>query len=431
MEGATLRGRIPALYSGYRGRLSALPLIGQALPEEDGSQAIPTAVAYDVELDGEESHTITMVVPFVTFTQEEEWGKAAGLDFEAKLADVAGYWRDYIASGGQIEIPDDILTDFHKAAQTHVAISVDKDPVSGMYMVPAATYRYGVCANEACWQIRMLDQAGRHERAEAYLETFLRTQGTSMLDGNFSSADGSLLGLEIEEGEVRISHFNYNLDHGCVMECLADHYRYTGDKEWLKRVAPNLVAACDLIIREREATKRTDQSGKPVPEYGLLPAGHLEDNPEWRHWFAVNAHAYGGMRAIAEVLAEIDHPDAERLVREAAAYREDIRQAAKRAMIEAPVVQLLDGTYLPHVPTRTSIRGREWGWFREAAYGALHLLEGDVFHPDKEEMTWVLKDMEDNLFVSREWGRPVDLERYWFSHGGVTIQPNLMHLGVT
>jgi len=408
-----------------RGELSALPL-----PVEGGTQAIPTAVAYDVELEGGEAHTIYMAVPFVTFTREEEWEKVAGLDFGEKLADVVSYWKGYVGSGGQIELPDAILNDLHKAVQTHVAISVDKDPGSGMYMVPAATYAYGVCANEACWQIEMLDQAGHHDRAEAYLETYLDTQGASRLDGAFRSAEGTLLGLEVEDGKVVISHFNYNLDHGFVMECLARHYRYTGDKEWLRRVAPNLVAACDMVIREREATKRVDSSGRRVPEYGLLPAGHLEDNPEWRHWFAVNAHAYGGMKAISEVLAEIDHPEAERLAREAAAYREDIRQAARRAMVEAPVVRLLDGTCVPHVPTRTGIRGREWGWFREAAYGALHLLEGGVFEPDEEEMTWVLKDLEDNLFVSREWGRPVDLERYWFSHGGITIQPNLMDLAI-
>jgi hypothetical protein len=82
------------------------------------------------------------------------------------------------------------------------------------------------------------------------------------------------------------------------------------------------------------------------------------------------------------------------------------------------------------VPTRARIRGREWGWFREAAYGALHLLEGGVFEPNEIEMTWVLKDLEDNLFVSRDWGRPVDMERHWFSHGGVTIQPNLQDLGI-
>jgi hypothetical protein len=214
------------------------------------------------------------------------------------------------------------------------------------------------------------------------------------------------------------------------MECLAEHYFLSGDTAWLRRVAPNLAAACDFVIRERERTQRCDADAEPAPEWGLLPAGHLEDNPEWRHWFAVNAHAYHGMHRIAAALAEIDHPEADRLLVAAADYRADIRHAARRAMVEAPVVRLLDGTYIPHLPTRTSLPGREWGWFREAAYGALHLLEGNVFDPDESEMTWVLKDLEDNLFVSREWGRPVDLERQWFSHGGVTIQPNLMDLGI-
>jgi len=99
-------------------------------------------------------------------------------------------------------------------------------------------------------------------------------------------------------------------------------------------------------------------------------------------------------------------------------------------MVDSPVVRLLDGTYVPHIPTRTGIRGRERGWFREAAYGALHLLEGGVVDPIEDEMTWVLEDLEDNLFVSREWGRPVDLETAWFNQGGVTIQPNLMDLAV-
>ena len=158
--------------------------------------------------------------------------------------------------------------------------------------------------------------------------------------------------------------------------------------------------------------------------------GHLEDNPEWQHWFAVNAHAYEGFRDIADVLTDIGSPEADRLGREAEAYREDIRAAVRRAMDESPVVQLLDGTYVPHVPTRTGLRGREWGWIRECSWGAIHLLEGDVFEPNEEEMTWVLKDSEDNLFVSRDWGRPVDMEKYWFSHGGITIQANITDVGI-
>ena len=107
----------------------------------------------------------------------------AALDYDTKLADVVAYWRDYVESGGQMVVPDTILNDFHKAARVHVGISVDKDPDSGLYVVPAATWSYGACGNEATWQITMLDQAGHHDRAEAYLETFLQTQGLAMPDG--------------------------------------------------------------------------------------------------------------------------------------------------------------------------------------------------------------------------------------------------------
>lgn len=409
-----------------RGDLVAVPYAEEA----GASQAISTAAVYSVDLEGGKSHAITLALPFVTLTTEEAWERAAALDFEEKLADVVAFWTEYVESGGQIDVPDKILNDFHKAAHTHVAISADKDPASGLIVVPAATYAYGVCANEACWQINMLDQAGHHDRAETYLETFLATQGMSHLDGNFISNEGVMQGLDLDDGVPHRSGFAYNLDPGFIMECLAAHYRLTGNADWLERVAPRLVAACNFIIREREHTKDYDPDGQPATEWGLLPAGHLEDNPEWRHWFAVNAHAYNGMREIAEVLGEIDHPEGERLKQEAAAYRGDIRKAARRAMVETPVVRLLDGTFVPHVPAWATIRSREWGWIRQAAYGALHLLEANVFDPGEEEMTWVLKDLEDNLYVSRDWGRPVDLERHWFSHGGVTIQPNLTDMAI-
>jgi hypothetical protein len=415
-----------AIHTGGRGKLTAVNYA--ETPGE--SQAVLTAVAYDLDLAGGEGHTITLAFPFASLTQAEGWQKVAAVDYETKLADVVSYWRQYVEAGGQLDLPDKVFGAFHKAVRVHVGLSADKDVATGLIVVPAGGWSYGACGNEACWQITMLDQAGHHERAEAYLETFLRTQGWLGLDGNFATTEGVLQGIDLDEGRPVQSHFSYNTDHGFIMECLAHHYRYSGDRAWLERVTPQLIAACDFVIRERESTKSYDTAGQPRPEWGLMPAGHLEDNPEWRYWFAVNAHAYSGLKAVAEVLGEVGHPEAERLRQAAEAYRTDIRAAARRAMIEAPVVRLLDGSYIPHIPTRAMLRGREWGWFREAAYGALHLLEGDVFEPNEPEMTWVLKDLEDNLFGSREWGRPVDLERYWFSHGGVTIQPSLTDLAI-
>jgi hypothetical protein len=422
-EGSYLR---TAINTQGKGWLTAVPYSGEA----GASLATNTTIAYDVDLQGGETHAITLAVPFVTLTTPEEWQQAAGLAYERKLAEVTAYWRELIAAGGQLNLPEDIINEFHKAARAHVALNVDKDPTTGLTIVPAGTWSYGACGNEGCWQISMLDQAGHHERAKSYLQTYLDTQGWLGLDGNFVTKEGVLQGIDLDNGKAVQSHFSYNTDHGYILECLSEHYRYTHDTAWLETIAPRLVSACDFVIRERAATKVNAADGSPSGEWGLLPAGHLEDNPEWRYWFAVNAHACNGMRAAAAVLAEINHPDAPRLAQAAADYRTDIRQAARRAMVEAPVVQLLDGTYIPHMPTRTGLRGREWGWFREAAYGAIHLLECNIFEPNEPEMTWVIKDLEDNLYPTRDWGRPVDMAKYWFSHAGITIQPSLTDFAI-
>jgi hypothetical protein len=415
-----------AIQTHGRGKLSAVPYS----EEPGGSLATPSAVAYDIDLQGGEAHSITLAFPVVTLTKPEEWQQAARLDYEGKLADVVAYWKGFVGSGGQVQLPEQIINEFHKASRVHVPLVVDKDPASGLMIVPAGGWAYGACGNEACWQITMLDQAGHHNTARTYLQTYFDTQGWLGLDGNFSSAEGVMQGMDLDMGRPVQSHFSYNTDHGYIMETMADHYRYSGDREWLEKNAAQLIAACDFVIREREATKVTNEDGSRLVEWGLLPAGHLEDNPEWRYWFAVNAHAYEGLRSIAEVLAEINHPEAARLVQAAKDYREDIRAAARRSMIDAPVVQLLDGTYIPQIPTRTAIRGRDWGWFRAAAYGAIHLLECNVFEPNEPEATWLIKDLEDNLYPTRDYGRPVDLEKYWFSHGGVAIQASLTDFAV-
>jgi len=394
--------------------------------EREETRGIPTAIEYAVELAGHDSHTITLKIPFETPTDETGIAHVRALDYDAKLADVADYWTRYVNEGTSLDLPETALNDLHRSVRTHVALSARKDAPSGLFTIPAATYGYGPCGNEACMQIRCLDYWGHHGRAAAYLELYLQLQGAKPLDGHHSTQEGVLQGLGVHEGDI-FGGFNYTTDHGFIMFALAEHYRLTRDRAWLERAAPCLVRACDFVINERQATKRQESDGREVPEYGLLPAGHLEDNPEWRYWFAVNAHAHGGMKAIAEVLTEIGHPEAERVAEETVAYRDDIRRALERAVVESPVVRLLDGSYSPHVPVRTGLHGRELGWFREAAYGALHCVDGEVLDPNDPIVTWILKDLEDNLFVSREWGRPVDLDRYWFSHGGVTIQANLLH----
>ena len=417
--------------------------------DREGPAGVPTAFYYRADLAAGERDVITFVIPYCTIpspppdqpvASQPRGGSARGvagdnlmilasIDYNAKLREVREFWTRYLDCSAKIEIPDKMIERFYRKVPVHVAITATKDPGSGEYMLPAATFVYGACGNEACMQIRQLDYRGLHKQAERYLDGLLLVQGADGLDGNFQSKEGALAGASFYDGKSLGAPFAYNSDHGFILQMLAEHYFLTRDADWLRRVAHNIVAGCDFVIRERQATK-VERDGERVPEYGLLPAGHLEDNDEWRYWFAVNAHACRGIEWCASALAEIDHPDAERLADEADAYRADILAAVERARIESPVVRLSDNTAVPHVPPRTDIRGREWGWIREVVYGALHLVDGGVLEPDDQTVTWILKYFEDAAFPSRDWGRPIDVEKRWFSQAGLTIQANLLNNGV-
>ncbi|MQA26041.1 MAG: hypothetical protein GEU94_11330 [Micromonosporaceae bacterium] len=414
---ATVCAASPA---GDGGRLRAVPLAGSK------TAAYPTAVLYEVMLQPGEQVRLDIRVPFCSHSAPEKWQEIARIDAQAAKSAVEQAWKAVISGKGAIRCPADErdLEDFIRAVPVHILTSACQDAASGAYVLPAAAFAYGACGNEAAWQIVAMDLMGHHDRARTYLTSLLQAQGTVMPDGDFSSAEGALLGVDFDQGRLEGGGFRYNLDHGTILAAVIGHYRLTGDSEWLTSVAANVVAACDFVTRERRATADDDPRTR-----GLLPPGHLEDNPEWRHWFAVNAHAHAGLAASAHALTEIGHPDAARLRAEAEAYRLDIQRAAREARVNAPVVRLLNGVAIPHVPARARLRGREFGWIREAGYGALHLWEGGVLPSDAPETTWILQDLEDNLFVSREFGHGTDLDRDWFSRGGVIPQPNL--LGIT
>lgn len=387
------------------------------------------AVAYTIDLAAGETHYIEVKIPFITFLDGDSHDLVAGCDFDAKYEEMKSYWQQLLASGGDVDTPEDVFNRFVKSVVLHVAITGDKVVETGDYMLPAATYRYDVCANEACHQIRAIDYLGHHERARNYLMPYVKYQGSRRLHGRFRSQEGVLHGLKVSD-EVDYQTFNYNLDHGFVLFALCEHYLFTGDTAWAKSIAENLIAACDFVTRERAQTMVLAADGSMPANYGLVPAGHLEDNPEWLHWFAVNSYCYRGMAAAALVLEEIGHADAGRISNDAQQYRTDLRRSIFNAMMAAPMVRLSDGTFIPFVPTRAGLRGRDIGWIRDALYGPLHAVECGVLDPEEDISKWILQDHEDNVLVSRYRGRQIDRERFWFSQGGNTIQSGLMPIAL-
>jgi hypothetical protein len=92
------------------------------------------------------------------------------------------------------------------------------------------------------------------------------------------------------------------------------------------------------------------------------------------------------------------------------------------------VVRLRDGTYVPHFPSNVYTRGRSYGWLRETLEGAIMLPVTGLLEASSPETLWIMKDYEDNLYISDKYGYSIPVfDRFWFSRGGFSMQPNLLH----
>lgn len=368
-----------------------------------------------------ETRSVYFKTPFVELLDAQELNRLKEISFEQQVHIVLDYWQKRLAEGMRIEVPDEALNNFYKANLWHNVITTDRDPRTGLYNQGVATVRYRVFANETVMIARSMDMRGEHTEAERFLEPMLYYQSKEPLKGRFSTKEG------VFHSAGDYTHGEYAMNHGFVLWGVAEHYLMTRDRGYLERVAPKLVKGCDFLISERTSTMNSKGS-VCSPIHGLSPASSLEDVVEYQYWFATNAYFYLGMKRAAQALADIGHPQASRIASEAEKYRNDIEASVREATTRAAVVPLRDGNYIPYVPSRVyQWRHLTEGWIREALYCSLHLATTEVLSPSDSVVTWMLDDLEDNIFFSRQSGYNVtDYEQRWFERGGITLQPCLL-----
>ncbi len=425
---------------------------GKIRAEMNGPVAIAgKAAQMDFAVPAGGSSSALIKLPFVTDLNSEQASEMEALDYDAQRTRVADYWRA-MQPTARMSVPEPKFMDLLRSVITHIHISVTKDPKSGLYMVPAASYVYSVFANEAAFQSLLLDTLGSTKRSTEYLETLMKLQGSQNFPGlQQGPPDAIFHGARVDD-QYNYTASGYGLDHGTVTWVLAEHYLYTRDRAWLEHAWPHLRKAVDWIVEQRATTKHLASDGEKSPDYGLLPASQLEDNSDWANWFAINGYAWAGLDRTAEALKDIGHPDADRIRREADAYREDLRSAVLRASQLSPVVHMRDGSYEPYVPVLPYRRLRLFGPIRmayysrysmpdskpllrlgadrETLYGPMILLVLGLFQPDEPIANWILNDWEDNQTLSSGMGMNIHGmtdDKFWFSQGGMVFQANLQN----
>jgi hypothetical protein len=261
---------------------------------------------------------------------DDRAAELAKVDFDKRRAECRAYWEAKLAGAGSIRVPERRIDEMIRAGLLHLdLITYGLEPDKP---VAATIGVYCPIGSESSPIIQFYDSMGWHSLAERSLEYFLEKQHEDGFIQNFGG---------------------YMLETGGALWSLGEHYRYTRDKEWVRRVEPNLVKACEYLLAWRERNKKPELKGKG---YGLIE-GKVADPEDPFRQFMLNGFAYIGMQRVGEMLAETNPSAAKRWAAEAIAWREDIRTVLAEVMADSPVIPLSDGSWAPTAPAWAEGRG--------------------------------------------------------------------------
>ena len=316
------------------------------------------------------------------------------------------YWRGVIVGATEIELPNELLTNVIRASQVHCMLAAGNEDLGQRIDPWTSADRYGALESESQPVIRGMDMMGQHDFARRALEFFVKRYNRA----GYLTTGYTMMGT------------------GWHLWTLAEHADRTGDRAWLKGIAPEVARVCRWIVRQRGKTKRLDARGQPVAHYGLTPPGVIADWPRFTHSTFQEAHYCAGLREAARVLLEIGHPDAEALSDDARKYREDILRAYRWTQTRTPALALDNGTWVPSYPPLFFVFGDVGGFFpgedgsRAWAKNAMahHLAANGIIDPRADEVAWMLDQMEDVEFLRTGLGDYTETENRedFFNLGG-------------
>lgn len=298
----------------------------------------------------------------VSFPDTREVSAISESDWDRALGEVESTWRAYLSRAARFEIPEQRVNDAYKAWLAYAQLDVDK--INGVYEphdgIGFYEENYGYSCTLHCIA---LDMYGLHDKAERYLDSILHFQQP---DGLYTQ--------------------NFGLpDMGALLMALSDHYEYTGNKAWLKRVAGNMIRAGDWLIRMRSTAP------KEGPVKGLIKYRPYCDYPEPEVNYFADAYCCVGLEKASAALSAIGmKDDAERFRKEAERYRADIL-----ASMDAAAIQLEGRTVLPLVPENHRLL-KSSGYTGGDYYGlvACCLLESGFLAARDKRAYWITDFME-------------------------------------
>lgn len=308
-----------------------------------------------------------------------------------------------------------------------------KDP-QGIYVVRDNPFPpLGCETDRILWA---LDHMGMHQVARDGMTVWLENQNT----------DGC---LSLNSGMERAHRFGA-LHLPWVM---AEHYRLTGDKQWLRKELPRLKAAADWIVNRRRATMKKTLTQAEVDgikagtwsPYGLQPRITMGDgDPSGaRYFYVADASGHQSVKLLADVISEVDPQAGAALSAEADSYRRHILPVLEESLVLSPVIKTRAGTYRSFLPQGFQDRGpRAIALPAEVSiFSHCGPYSSDIVATSASIEAWLRSGLlpiddpridghfdvlEDVFLLDNPWVRKrttdYDPQKQWFSHGGFGYQ---------
>lgn len=305
-----------------------------------------------------EKAVFEMLIPHSPISLERAQ-KLAKLDFDEHLATCRKFWRKKLESAAKISLPEKHIDESIKAGLLHCdLVTLGKEP-DGPAL--ATIGWYAPIGTESSPIIQFYDSVGLHKLAERSIQFFFERQREDGFIQNFA---------------------NYQSETGPLLWTVGEHFRYTKDIEWLKRIMPNVKNAVNYLLEWRERNKKEEFRAKGF--YGMVD-GKVADPNDFYHSFFLNAGTFIGLKRIAEVYRDIDSEFASNLNDEVMKYRQDIKNSFYHSQSLAPVMPLGDGSWAPLMPPWVEYTGgisfyADGGnWFSHGAFASRSCLTGPMW----------------------------------------------------
>ncbi|HPO11932.1 MAG TPA: hypothetical protein PLI09_00690, partial [Candidatus Hydrogenedentes bacterium] len=237
------------------------------------------------------------VPPFGT----EKLAALKALDPAAAEESLKEHWNAFFAKAAKFSTPDSILNDIFLSRLATRAI-LDTRISQQVYYNPCSPFFYFDHAyRDQAYVVYAYDMAGLHDRAERLLQVYCMDAKDVTVKGPISF-DGQPLQLGMLENGLWNTRPGQYDTQGQNIWALVQHYKLSGDRDWLEKTAyPFIKRGAMWIVESRQRHMKEVKDPNDL-RYGLIEPGGMEvmEVGKGMHMYYMNGFAILGLSEAAD-----------------------------------------------------------------------------------------------------------------------------------